>query len=202
EALEGNRAAAKNIFSELLVWRPKADADSTRVPPSVMKVYDEARKEVARLPRGSLEIHSDPEGALVFVDGHQVGTTPATVEGLTVGRHFVTFKKDAFLKLVLKAHVSSREQQNVTGRLEKSKKYLLLQQAMEKAKETLGKEQASTAVTDLRTALVVDQVVFLKLARPRPDRIEVDSAMYDLRSKKRLSRVKQFVTASEKASER
>src|SRR5262252_2259823 len=130
EALEGNRAAAKNIFTDLLVWRPKADQDSTRVPPQVMKLYDEARKEVARLPRGSLEIHSDPEGALVFVDGHQVGTTPATVEGLTVGRHFVTFKKDAFLKLVIKAHVSSKEQQSVTGRLEKSKKYLLLQQAI------------------------------------------------------------------------
>jgi len=42
----------------------------------------------------------------------------------------------------------------------------------------------------------------MKLARPRPDRIEVDSAMYDLRSRKRLSRVKQLVTASEKGGER
>jgi hypothetical protein len=42
----------------------------------------------------------------------------------------------------------------------------------------------------------------MKLRRPRPDRIEVDSAMYDLRSKRRLSRVKQFVTASEKGGER
>ena len=202
EALEGNRAAAKNIFAALLVWRPKADNDSVRVPPQVMKIYEEARKDVAKLPRGSLEIHSEPEGALVFVDGHQVGTTPATVEGLTVGGHFVTFKKDAFLKLVIKAHVSGKEQQAITGKLEKSKKYLVLQQALENAQAGFGDETAQPAVADLRTALVVDQVIFMKLGRPRPDRIEVDSAMYDLRSRKRLSRVKQLVTASEKGGER
>jgi hypothetical protein len=202
EALEGNRAAAKNIFAGLLVWRPKVDADSARVPPVVMKIYEEARKEVARLPRGSLEIHSDPEGALVFVDGHQVGTTPATVEGLTVGGHFVTFKKDAYLKLVIKAHVSAKEQQSITGKLEKSKKYLVLQQALETAQEGFGDETAKTAVADLRTALVVDQVIFMKLTRPRGDRVEIDSAMYDLRSKRRLSRVKQLITAGEKATDR
>src|SRR5262249_19175500 len=42
EALEGNRVAAKNIFSDLLVWRPKSDTDATRVPPQVMNLYEEA----------------------------------------------------------------------------------------------------------------------------------------------------------------
>jgi PEGA domain len=202
EALEGNRQTAKTIFAELLVWRPKMDADANRVPPQVMALYDQARDEVARLPRGSLEIHSEPEGALAFVDGHQVGTTPTTVEGLTVGRHFVTFKKDGFLKRVVKAHISAREQQSVTGTLDKSKKYLLLQQAIEQAEETFGREQTPAPVADLRTALVIDQVVFLKLARPRPDHVEADAAMYDLRTKRRLSRVRQSVSVGRKASER
>src|SRR2546430_3813670 len=64
---------------------------------------------------------------------------------------------------------------------------LFRSQAIEKALETFGDDEAADAVTDLRTALVVDQVVFVKLARPRPDRVELDSAMYDLRSKRRRS---------------
>jgi hypothetical protein len=196
QALEGNRAAARSTFAQLLVWRPRMETDSTRIPPDLMPLYDDARREVARLPRGSVEIVSDPPGAVVYVDGRLVGSTPTTAEGLTVGTHFVTCKREGYVKLVTRAQVSAHLQQTVRVSLERSRKYLLLAQSIERSQNAFGAPQAVDAMVDLRTFLYIDQVVFVRLERGAEGQVGVDAALYDVRSRRRLSQVhRSFLTA-------
>jgi len=193
QGLEGNRAAAQKTFADLLVWRPKVDEDATRVPPSLMKLYEDTRREVARLPRGSLEVRSEPDGAQVYVDGHYTGVTPTTAEGLFVGYHFITFKKEAYLKQVVRAQVSARRQEVVSAQLERSSKYLLLQQSLERSREGFGARAATEPMAELRSYLFIDQVIFVRMQLQKP-RVQIDAALYDLRSRRRLSQVHQVVS--------
>lgn len=49
---------------------------------------------------GNLSITSSPQGALAFVDGRHVGTTPCVARDLTAGYHEVTLVKDGYRTVV------------------------------------------------------------------------------------------------------
>lgn len=47
------------------------------------------------MPTGALVVNSDPQGALIMLDGEPKGkTTPATLEGLAPGTYELTVVKD------------------------------------------------------------------------------------------------------------
>jgi len=50
-----------------------------------------AARAVAAKETGSLEVASVPTGVKVLLDGNPVGETPLTVDGVTVGKHALTF---------------------------------------------------------------------------------------------------------------
>jgi hypothetical protein len=47
---------------------------------------------------GALTVHSEPEGAAVYVDGRFVGQTPVTLDAVTAGDHRVVVAKDGYLE--------------------------------------------------------------------------------------------------------
>ena len=58
-------------------------------PPSIRSLYEGVKKEYASKPTGDLEVISFPPGALAYVDGKSIGTTPAMIRGIPVGEHFI-----------------------------------------------------------------------------------------------------------------
>ena len=73
-----------------------------------MSIVEDVRKDVEKARRGSLEIRSEPAAAQAYVDGKYVGVTPTFAEGLVVGEHWVTLKKEGFKKAVMAAQVSAK----------------------------------------------------------------------------------------------
>jgi hypothetical protein len=188
----GDRKPGKATLLRLLTWRESLSYDTEKYPPKFLEVFEEAKKEIKKRPRGSFEIRSDPDGAQAYVNGKYVGVTPATAEGLVVGDHYVTLKKEGYQKLLLKVHVSAKKQESATGELKRSEKYKLVQDAMERAKSGVEKEVADPGMVDLKAFLFVDQVIFVRLASAA-GKIHVDAFLFDLRSKRRLSVVRRDV---------
>lgn len=58
---------------------------------------------------GNLQITSSPQGALAFVDGRHVGTTPCTARDLVAGYHEVTLVKEGYRTVVETVGVRSME---------------------------------------------------------------------------------------------
>jgi len=94
QVLTGDAKAAQATFVALLAWRPEMVADADIEPTKVLPVWEKARKQAARLAGGSIEIETAPAGALAYVDGKLIGFTPTVVEGLAVGVHYVTLRRD------------------------------------------------------------------------------------------------------------
>jgi hypothetical protein len=193
---QGDKRAAKQTFARLLVWRADYKVDLTRFSPEILASVEEVRKEVERSRRGSLEIRSDPTTAQAYVDGRYVGVTPTFADGLFVGEHWVTLKKEGFKKAVMPALVSARQQGVVSIALERSTKYLLVEQALGAVEKTLGEPTLDPSADNLKEVLFVDHAVFVRTSADGPGQLKVDSFLYDLRTRRRLTRVTKTVPAA------
>jgi hypothetical protein len=185
----GERKAGKQVLLRLLTWREGITYDTEKLPGRYLDVFEEAKRELHKRPRGSLEIRSNPDGAQAYVDGKFVGVTPATAEGLVVGDHYITLKKEGYQKALLRATVSARRQESVTGELRRSEKYKLVQDSLRRAHDAVEQVVADPGMVDLKAFLFIDQVVFVRLSTSGP-KIHLDAYLYDLRSKRRLSVVR------------
>jgi hypothetical protein len=185
----GEKKASHATLIKLYTWRPDFKIDIAKFPATIVAPGEEARKEVEAMKRGSIEIETEPPAASAYVDGKYVGVTPCPAEGLTIGEHFVTLKKERYRKAVTPATVSGRVEQVVKVELERSGKALLVEQAMAAAEREMGAAKLSAATADLEKVLFVDHGVFVRLSPDGAGAVRVEAFLYDLRNRRRLAQV-------------
>ena len=183
----GDKRGCRAQFQRLLTWRSDQKYDTGRFPDHYLALFEEVRKELDKGKRGMIDIRSDPPAAEAFVDGKYVGVTPTTAEGLLVGDHFITIKKGGFRKSVQPAAVSGKVQGTVDFKLERSGKYLLVEEAMRAAEREMGHDTLDNELDNLKEVLFLDQAVFVRATRLAPGRVRVATYLYDLRSHRRLA---------------
>ncbi len=193
----GEKKQAHAELLKLLTWRIDYKLDTAKYPPDLIAPVEEARKEVDKAKRGSIEIHSDPPGAQAYVDGKYLGTTPTFAEGLAVGEHYVTLKKEGYKKEVRPAKADSKTQQLIEIPLERSNKYLLVEQALKSVEQSLGKPQLDDNADNLKEVLFIDHAVFVRAKSAGAGQLSVDAYLYDLRNRRRLTRVTKTVPVAE-----
>jgi len=187
QAESGMRREALANLKKLLTWRPLMRYDTKRLRAKHIPLFERARTYVKQLKRGSVELKTDPPGAKAYVDGRFMGVTPTVVYGLRVGEHYATFKKPGYVKAAQKIMVSPTAQKQYSQDLRRSEKFLLLKQSLAAAREGLGRARANSGMTDLRSFLYIDQVIFLTVGYGGPGKLSLQAYLYDLRSKLRLN---------------
>lgn len=61
--------------------------------------FNDVKLEAVRVPVGSLEMTSNPTGAVITINGRQYGQTPKTLTDLEVGTYTVYFSKEGYQNL-------------------------------------------------------------------------------------------------------
>jgi hypothetical protein len=183
----GDKKACRAQFTRLLVWRSDHKYDPTKFPDKHLGLFEEVKKEVLAMRRGSLEIRSEPPAAQAYVDGRYVGVTPAFAEGLIVGDHFITLKREGYRKAVQPVSVSGKVQGLVELKLERSGKFLLVEQALRSVEKELGHDRLEGDIDNLKEVLYLDHAVFVRAKRIGAGRLRLECMLYDLRSHRRLS---------------
>ena len=181
----GDRRAARATFARLQVWRPDFVLDVERFP-GVLPLWEEAKRQVAKAGVGSVQIASEPDGAMAYIDGRYLGTTPVTAGSLTAGDHYVTLKAEGYRRRVVRVTVDPRFDELVSESLPKSEKAHLIVDLLEKARPSLGQDVAPQPLVDLSGFLGLEQVVVGRVAR-EGGAVRLDAWLYDLRSRRRLS---------------
>lgn len=92
----GRVADARNQLTDLFTLAPTYTLPASRMTPEVAKLASQIRGTVRGTDPTSLEIHSDPVPAQVYVDGHYAGVTPVVVPNLIAGHHFVAARADGY----------------------------------------------------------------------------------------------------------
>lgn len=193
----GDKKEARVTFVRLLTWRSDYKVDLNKYNPALLGIVEEVRKEIERAKRGSIEIRSEPAAAQAYVDGRYVGVTPTFGDGLIVGEHWVTLKKEGYKKAVMPAQASAKMQNLVSITLERSTKYLLVEQALTAVEKTLGAATLDSSADNLKEVLFVDHGVFVRVAPAGSGQLKIDSFLYDLRTRRRLTHVTKTVPAAQ-----
>jgi|GEM_PF-5734478 len=94
---EGKKDTAEAIFISLALTAPDYSPANDGYASNLVSMYRALKKNVETRETGSVEITSEPSGALVYVDERFRGVTPLKVEDLIDGQHVVRLKKMGFI---------------------------------------------------------------------------------------------------------
>lgn len=71
---------------------PDAELDPEKYPKGLRDIYDRETGKVDKAGTGTLEIDANVEGATVLIDGKEKGKTPASVEDVGFGHHYLVVR--------------------------------------------------------------------------------------------------------------
>lgn len=163
QALSGDARAAQATFVALLAWRPEAVADAELEPGVILPIWAKAQAKARKLAGGSIDIDTKPDGALAYVDGKLAGFTPTVVEGLAVGTHYVTLRRDGHERRVEAVRVSDKKAAKLSIKLEPSRRGAELAAAEQSLTTGLGAAlapaEAQAGFAEAGELLGVEQIV-------------------------------------------
>jgi tetratricopeptide (TPR) repeat protein len=186
-AMRDDRDPAIEAFVALLAWRPEFVADTRIAPGDVLPLFQQAQKRARRLPGGSIQIGSTPDGALAYVDGRFVGFTPTTAEGLPAGRHYVTFKMIGRGRTVQPVEVSSRKEVRVRGSLIDTPGWDELEALVEATAAGLGQVRGPEELAELGRLIGAEQIVVVTAPAAGADGGRYQGFVYDVASRRELA---------------
>ncbi|MFH2008879.1 MAG: PEGA domain-containing protein [bacterium] len=186
----GLRAQTLRMLLRLLTWRGRLRINPETLPKGYLRVLREAREKFKRTARASFELVTRPTGARAYLNGRAVGRTPLTLEGVPVGTHYLTVRQRGYLSLSEAVRISPlRKKTTLEYALKRSPKFILLEQALIRSWPDFGAARTTPAMQEIKTLLLVDQVVLVKPSVPTADGARIDVCLYDLRTGNLLKRI-------------
>jgi len=195
-AILGHKKEARKWFTRLQVWRTGFVADPSLEPGKVLPLWEASQRAVDRRPGGSIEILSEPGGALAYVDGSLIGPTPATAEALVAGEHYVTLKLAGYQRTVRGVSVSGKVQEIVSANLPPLPHYDELREHVAGVVAGLGAPTASSVLLKIADLLEIRQAFFVRVPVPG-SRDSFEAFLYDARNRKLLARAEARATGDE-----
>jgi hypothetical protein len=189
EARLGKGKAAQKTFERLLVWRPRFVADTSLAPAKVLPLWSRAQRAVRKRKGGSLELTSAPAGALAYVDGRFVGFTPTTAEGLTIGAHYVTYRKLGYVRQVVEVGVSGSQQRKHRATMRRSPDYDRMRLLLGAVAAGSTEAGASEELTALGGMLGIEHAVLLEVSGSGANK-RFEARLFQVANRKQLARVK------------
>lgn len=87
---------AETYFLTYISMNPDAQPDESKFSSEVISAFNSVKKNQGRSSKGSIKVSSNPDGALVLIDGKIAGMTPATIRGISEGKHYYRIHKNGY----------------------------------------------------------------------------------------------------------
>ena len=108
---DGLEDDADAMLNKAVHYDPERQLKRDAYPPIFIRVFERARFNVLRRPRG--RVHVKAAGGRVFLDGRKMGTTPLTLTDVLPGKHWLRIEQRGRAPFVRKLKVRSRKTQTV-----------------------------------------------------------------------------------------
>ena len=137
----GREEDARQTLKDLARVRPEYALSQRDYPPVFVNAWLQAQRDTRSRARGSLEVESENNAVQILVDGIERGGSPARVDNLSVGRHYVVVRGeelrwgrtvdvrgDSVARIVVEAKVES---QAPSAKLDASLRHRAIQTAVD-----------------------------------------------------------------------
>jgi hypothetical protein len=190
QTFAGQTRATRRTFQRLHQQMPHIEPDPNIFNPDVVRRYEASAPRDADSPAASVQIESEPPGAIAYVDFVPRGRTPLTVDGLMGGIHTVRVTRPGATPFVQQVDIGSREAGQVNAFLEDNEATAgLAEQVQALAVETTDEMESGTAIADIATVLALDKIGIIRVSSARGEgNVELELLMYDVGSGRRILR--------------
>ncbi|MFA4874485.1 MAG: PEGA domain-containing protein, partial [bacterium] len=89
-------AGAREACAAALLIHPALEISGSEYPPSLVSIFDGARKNLRAAPTGSLALRSKPPAAEVFINGILRGVTPLEIADLPAGNYSLLIRANKY----------------------------------------------------------------------------------------------------------
>lgn len=171
-------------FERIVTFREGHEYDSSRFPGEYATLFSRLRSRTLAGARGTLIVETEPEGAEVYVDGRSYGPSPARVEGLLLGDHYVTVKHLSHQRVIRRATLSGDSSVvRVELRPNERSQLVASDEFQRLLRGELGEERAGANLRSLGNTLGAAQVL-VGVVRPIGGRqVHVQIWLYDIRTR-------------------
>jgi hypothetical protein len=162
-------------FGRVLRLDPTYKLDRDQFTPSLVQRFEKLRRKMASARRGALEVTSSPSDAEVFLEGRSVGRTPYR-GSFPEGSYQLQVGKDGTSSLQRDVRVPARRAVHVDLQFESTvlgARSLCLADAPDQ-------NAALSSAVKLGSMLDLDQLVLLRMERPRQDRSALGITVVDV----------------------
>lgn len=174
--LRGSADEGLSTFQELLTLEPGYAPDG--LPPTVMRVFDQAVEKTNKQAKGTVEIYSTPPYASVYVDGTFRGVTPLTLRDMGAGTHYVRIEQSGYVVHGAPVEVTANQQVTSQTRLVSVKSGAELRDLLSRASREVLQPGMGTNLRALSRLLVADALVVISVSQSGND-VTLTGAVYD-----------------------
>ncbi len=174
-----DEARAREEMREIVILDPereKRELPEKLYPPNIRNLYKTVREEVRKKQFGNLDVVTSTPGVLVYVDGKSIGSTPARLERLPAGEHFIRVEMEGtegfFGSKYIVAGENRMEPELKLGHVTNPLKYFSTV-----ATSSQIDQHRAAFLDDMGVSLGADIFVFLT-----PEYAQVSAQLYDQRS--------------------
>ena len=190
QTFAGQSRATRRTLQRLHQQMPHLQPDPNIFNPDVVRRYEASAPRDAASPSASLQIESEPPGAIAYVDFVPRGRTPLTVDGLMGGIHTVRVTRPGATPFVQQVDLGSREAGQVNAFLEDNEETAgLAEQVQALAVETTDEMESGSAIADIAGVLALDKIGIIRVSPAGGEgTVELELLMYDVENGSRILR--------------
>ncbi|MBX3275112.1 MAG: PEGA domain-containing protein [Sandaracinaceae bacterium] len=176
------RRECEQRMGEVIAWREGLTYDDARYGAGFREVFDRARVRATSGGRGTLFVETVPPGAEVYVDGRSYGPSPARVDGLLAGAHYITIKEVNHLRHMVRAEVRGGRETRERVVLEPNPQAQLVasEAVQQRLRGEVGEPRAQRTVQSVGRELGTTQLIVGVLRPAAGDRVHVQLYLYHM----------------------
>ena len=169
---------AESYFSLYLTINPDGQPEDS-FSDEVMSAFDGMKRNRRSTGKGSVKVQSNTDGALVFIDGRIVGMTPATLRGVSEGKHYYRIHKNGFRAAGGSVSVRSGKTASINETLTKNPSASAVAELEEEMKSGFGSVAMVRKATDLAEDNNLSNVFVVKASLGADERLKYQGYMID-----------------------
>ena len=195
--LNGDGKDGEKTFVRLLKLNPSLSLDGKGFTPAVFDIYAKAKGELEDAPSGSVNVTSDPDGMAVYMDGYFRGLAPVSLEGLSVGEHFLKVIEPGYQDYSTKLTIYPDTTKKLSVKLKQIQKFYTYKSELDTVENNFAHKKMWKEVQNLSKVTATETLYFCKVAE-KGGMVSLEAYLYDLAHTRHKTQTVELEIASDR----
>ncbi|MBP5405704.1 PEGA domain-containing protein [bacterium] len=174
---------AESYFSDYISINPDAKPDESKFSREVVSAFNNVKKNHGKAFKGSIRVSSNPDGALVLIDGKIAGITPIILRGINSGKHYYRIHKNGYRDAAGTVVVSGGRTASISETVTKYSQAAPMFEAEREMKSEFGQVSMLSKSIEIAKDLELDNILVINAKLGADERLNYTGYMVDVRKR-------------------